>query len=72
MCSSLKQLTMRCSSARGNTGYVVLIINFHIDFSIIYLYSLLSLTLPPRLLAFTFSRLTTFIQCTQRNKHGVE
>lgn len=71
-CLSLKQLTTLCSSARGNTGYEELIINFNIDFSIIYLYSFLSLTHPSRLLAFTFSRLTTFIQCTQSNKHGVE
>lgn len=38
----LKWLTTLYSSAKGNTGYVDLIINFHIDFSIIYLYSYFS------------------------------
>lgn len=39
----------------------------HIDSSVIYLYSFLSLAL-----ARTFARLTTFTRCTQRNKHKVE
>lgn len=48
-----------------------LIISFHIDFSIIYLYSYFSfLSRTPTTLAFTFSRLTTFIQCTQRKTWG--
>lgn len=69
---SLKRLTTLCSSARGNTGYVELIINFHIDFSIIYLYSYFSFLSRTHhaCFAFTFSRLTTFIQCTQRKTWG--
>lgn len=44
MCLSL-MLTTLCLSARGNTGYMGLIIDFHIDSSIIY--SSLSLSLAP-------------------------
>lgn len=61
-------LTTLCSSARGNTGYVGLIIDFHIDSSIIYLYSFLSLT---RRHARSHS-LVSLLLLNVQNKHKVE
>lgn len=43
-CVCLLDANYACSSSRGNTGYVGLIIDFHIDSFVIYLYSFLSLS----------------------------